>query len=163
MNLKDVLATAVMPALAMLPDSMNSAKARVMMLAIGLQESRFELRRQVGGPARGFWQFERDGGVVGVLEHRASKDHAAALCAARGVKADKDAVYPALENDDVLAAGFARLLLWTDPRALPVVGDSGAAWDCYLRNWRPGKPHPNTWGKLYDQAAFAVMRQQEAA
>ena len=45
------------PAAKLLP-GMDSAKARVMLLAIGLQESRFEHRRQIGGPARGFWQFE---------------------------------------------------------------------------------------------------------
>ena len=28
-----------------------------MLLAIGLQESRFVHRRQIGGPACGFWQF----------------------------------------------------------------------------------------------------------
>lgn len=51
------------PALKLLP-SMDSVRARMMLLAIGLQESRFEHRRQLGnGPARGFWQFESGGGV----------------------------------------------------------------------------------------------------
>lgn len=48
------------------------------------------------------------------------------------------AVHPALEVDDVLAAGFARLLLWTDPHRLPAVGDVEGAWQLYLRTWRPG-------------------------
>lgn len=130
----------------------DSMEARVMVLAIGLQESRFTHRRQVGGPARGFWQFERGGGVVGVLSHDSSKKRAAALCAARNVSATSSEVYPALEFDDVLAAGFARLLLLTDPRPLPAVGAVDEAWEYYLRTWRPGKPHVRTWRPLYEQA-----------
>ena len=41
----------------------RSTAADVLLLAIGLQESRFEHRQQIGGPARSFWQFERGGGV----------------------------------------------------------------------------------------------------
>lgn len=163
MSLKDVLATAVMPALAILPDSMNSAKARVMLLAIGLQESRFEHTHQIGGPAHSWWQFEKGGGVKGVLTHKASRGHAAVLCAARGIVPQPTSVFDAMEHDQVLAAGMARLLLWTDPRALPKIGDADGAWALYLRTWRPGKPHPKTWGKLYDQAAFAVMQHQQDA
>ena len=61
---------------------------------------------------------------------------------------DPDAIYAALEYDDVLAAGVARLLLWTDPKALPPVGDVDAAWALYLRTWRPGKPKPDSWACL---------------
>ena len=56
-----------------------------MLLAIGLQESRLTHRRQIGGPARGLWQFERGGGVAGVLRHAASRDHALSVCDARRV------------------------------------------------------------------------------
>ncbi len=41
-------------------------RARVLMLAIAGQESAWKYRAQVGGPARGFWQFEVTG-VDGVL------------------------------------------------------------------------------------------------
>tara|TARA_Y100000114_G_scaffold142764_1_gene149649 strand:+ start:297 stop:722 length:426 start_codon:yes stop_codon:yes gene_type:complete len=140
----------------MLPARMSSREAEVQMLAIGLQESRFEHRRQIGGPARGFWQFEQGGGVRGVLRHSASREHALAVCRVRNVIATESAVYAALENDDVLAAAFARLLLWTDPKALPALGDEQAAWDLYLRTWRPGKPHRHTWDALYAKALEAV-------
>jgi hypothetical protein len=40
-------------ALSLLPDRMTSPEAVVQMLAIGLQESRFEHRHQIGGPAHG--------------------------------------------------------------------------------------------------------------
>ena len=111
-----------------------------MLLAIGLQESRFVHRRQIGGPARGFWQFEQGGGVRGVLAHPASAALARQVCQVRGVPPTAPSVYSRLELDDVLAAAFARLLLWTDPARLPRTGDADAAWALYLRTWRPGKP-----------------------
>lgn len=161
MDLRTIIDTAVSPALALLPTRMDTPAARVMLLAIGLQESRFTHRQQIGGPARGFWQFEKGtrasrGGVWGVFLHTASKGHLAVLCKARSVACDPDAIYAALEYDDVLAAGVARLLLWTDPKALPAVGDADAGWAQYLRIWRPGKPHPQTWPDLYRQAAVEV-------
>ncbi|AUT47025.1 hypothetical protein [Achromobacter sp. AONIH1] len=161
MNLSQIVETAVDPALALLPAAMDSPAARCMLLAIGLQESRFVHRRQIGGPARGFWQFEKGtrasrGGVWGVYLHPASKDRLAALCKARSVACDPDAIYAALEYDDVLAAGVARLLLWTDAARLPRIGDADAALTLYLRTWRPGKPHPASWPALYAQAVAAV-------
>ena len=54
MTLEQVMRDAVRPALALLPAAMNTPQARCMLLAIGLQESRFVHRRQIGGPARGF-------------------------------------------------------------------------------------------------------------
>lgn len=161
MDLKEVVERAIEPAQSLLPARMDTPAARVMLLAIGLQESRFVHRHQIGGPARGFWQFEKGsrasrGGVWGVYLHPASKDHLAALCKARSVACDPDAIYAALEYDDVLAAGVARLLLWTDPKSLPAVGDVDAGWALYLRTWRPGKPHPQTWLDLYRQAAAEV-------
>jgi len=157
MTLKEIIARAFNPALALLPAKMDTPAARVELLAIGLQESRFLHRRQLGGgPARGFWQFERGGGVRGVLTHPASREHAYRICSIRGVEPVAAAVHQALEADDVLAAVFARLLLWTDAWRLPAVGDVQGAWDMYIRTWRPGKPHPQTWGGLYAQAVAAV-------
>ncbi len=144
MMLDQIMDDALRPAMALLPARMNTPAADCMLLAIGLQESRFVHRRQIGGPARGFWQFEN------------SRDHLATLCKARSVAGDPDAIYAALEYDDVLAAGVARLLLWTDPKALPPVGDTQAAWALYLRTWRPGKPKPDSWGGLYQQAVTAI-------
>ncbi|WP_343499653.1 hypothetical protein [Achromobacter denitrificans] len=151
-----IVRTAIDPALALLPAKMDTPAARVMLLAIGLQESRFIHRRQIGGPARGFWQFEKGGGVRGVLTHASTREHAQLVCKARGVPATADAVYEALDKDDVLAAAFARLLLWSDPKTLPALGDADAAWALYLRTWRPGKPHPETWPDLYRQSVSEV-------
>lgn len=152
MDLTALLQKTIVPALGLLPDRMDTPAARILLLAIGLQESRFLHRRQVGGPARGLWQFERGGGVRGVLTHSASRDHAYRICHGRGVEPTAATVYAALEFDDELAAVFARLLMWTDAWRLPVAGDVKGGWDFYVRTWRPGKPHPQTWPALYAQA-----------
>lgn len=157
MTLDEVIATAINPALAILPMAMDSPKARVLLLATGLQESRFEHRRQMGnGPARGFWQFERGGGVKGVFTHHASTGHLFNLCKARDVPFDIPTIWACLETDDVLAAGVARLLYYTDPKPLPAVEDAEGAWKLYLRTWRPGKPHPSTWPGYHRQAREAL-------
>ncbi len=143
---ESVLQNAIDPGLAILPERMDTLPARLIMLAISGQEADFHHRWQVFdlsrpdamGAARGLWQFERGGGVKGVLTHPASRGHAAAVCAARGVAPDVAAVYGRLHADDVLAAALARLLLWTSPAALPAIGDEEGAWQAYLREWRPG-------------------------
>jgi hypothetical protein len=153
---QDALTQIVRPALAMLPARMSSPQAAVQMLAQALQESRLKHRRQIRGPARGLWQFET-GGIAGVLRHSASKVHARSVCVSRGVEPVTSEVYARLEHDDILAAAFARLLLWTDPRPLPKLGDTDEAWALYTRTWRPGKPHRHTWDKLYHDAHRAVI------
>lgn len=155
MKLANVIDLAIEPAYLILPDRMRSPAATTMLLAIGLQESRFEYRRQVRGPARGFWQFESRGGVAGVMTHHASHDTAAAVALALQYPIRRDTIYEALADNDVLAAAFARLLLWTDPVALPEDADS--AWAYYLRIWRPGRPHPETWARCWARATNEVQ------
>ena len=167
MTLSEIRGRAIAPALALLPARMSSPEAEVMLLAIGLQESRFEHRRQlVGsppkpvGPAKSFWQAEQGGGMVaGLLRYHDDRvrDLAVGLCAVRGVDPSPRAVWDAIERDDVLAAGLARLLLWTDPGRLPRLGDADGAWQLYIRTWRPGRPHRHTWDALYAQALEAVQ------
>ena len=150
--IKEIYENAIVPALKLLPPKMSDKRAVVMMIAIGLQESRLIHRRQIKGPARGLWQFERGGGVRGVLNFHSTHDLAKHIALDRIGKSDANSVYEALEHDDVLAAVFARLLLWTDPRSLPAIGDAEGAWNLYARTWRPGRPHRNTWDALYKQA-----------
>ncbi|MCW0370276.1 hypothetical protein [Xanthomonas sacchari] len=150
------LSQIIVPALAELGDGMDSPPARVQMLAMALQESGLEARHQVGGPAHGLWQFEAGGGVKGVLTHSASQRRARALCERRGIAPTVSAVYDALEHDDLLAAGFARLLLWTLPVPLPALGDEQGAWDQYIAAWRPGKPHRDRWARYYPIALKTV-------
>ena len=144
---------------------MDSKEARVMLLAIGLQESRFTATRQlVGnppkpiGPAKSNWQGERGGGMVyGVRVHRATKDLAHELYKLHGVQANDQAIWDAIEFDQVLACGLARLLLYSDPFKLPALGEQGLAWALYIRTWNPGKPKPETWPEFY-QRALAFVR-----
>ncbi len=157
MPLLQVLEEIVNPGLALLPMAMDTPRARLMLLTIGRQESRFRYRRQQGnGPARGFWQFEQGGGVKGVMTHHATAGHAHRICAERGVPWERPNVWAALEHDDLLAVCFARLLLLSDPKPLPMVGEVQAAWKLYERTWRPGKPHPETWPGYYDEARAAL-------
>ena len=158
MTLDTILKTAIDPAMALLPGVPDTRESRCLLLAIGLQESRFEHRRQMGnGPARGFWQFET-GGVRGVVNHATSAGLLRKLCAARNVPCSATEIWRAIEHDDVLAAGLARLLIFTDPFKLPALGDVDGAWRLYAhRCWRPGKPHPETWPGFYAQALEAVQ------
>lgn len=157
MKLQQVSDDLIDTSMQLLPANMDSAKARVMLLAIGLQESRFEHTHQIGGPAHGYWQFESGGGTKGVMTHPASREHARSVCDALGVRWERPAIFDAIELDQVLACAFARLLLWTDARRLPELGDQAGAWDCYIRNWQPGKPHPDTWPNFYQQALKFVQ------
>ena len=149
-----LLRLGVEPALSLLPEAMDSREARVMLIAIAMQESRAIHRVQIGGPARGFWQFERGGGVAGVLRHAASREHAVAACERLGYAPDVGACYTAIADNDVLAGVFARLLLWTLPQALPDTPEEG--WRQYLDAWRPGKPHPGAWPQCWDIAQHTV-------
>ena len=151
-----IIEYAINPAMALLPPKMTSDKATVMLLAIGLQESRLTHRQQIGGPAKSFLQFESGGGVKGVVTHSASSASAQSLCQAMAVPFERNAIFQSMEFNDVLAFGLGRLLLYTDPKALPEIGDAQAAWDLYQRVWRPGKPHRQTWDELYSIAVKVV-------
>lgn len=142
----------IVPAMKLLPEKMNSDKSNIMLLAIGLQESRLVHRKQIGGPAKGLWQFEKGGGVKGVMTHSTSAGLAKTILEKRRHEISIASAYDALEHDDILACAFARLLLWTDPYPLPELGQDRRAWNLYLRVWRPGKPHEATWADLYRQS-----------
>lgn len=153
-----LLRTAVNPALGMLPAAMDTDRARVQMLATTLQEADATRRVQSGnGPAHGLWQMEENGAVRGVMQHPASRDFAHAICATRHLVFDRYAVWQALVHDDILAAAFARLLLWTDVRALPDIDRADDAWQMYLRVWKPGKPRPLDWPANHALARAQVL------
>ena len=164
MILGEVITGILNPALRLLPARLDSDEARMMLLAIGQQESRFKFRRQLGdGPARGFWQFEKGtrasrGGVWGVYLHESSNYLLQGVCEARGCIFDPASIWTRLEVDDILACCVARLLLLTNPKPLPDPDDSSGAWDYYLNTWRPGKPHHQTWDAFHDAAAIAMGR-----
>jgi len=130
-------------------------RARRLLLAIAWQESGLLHRQQFGrGPARGLWQFEAMGGVKGVLEHPATEGIARIVCGRFGIRDTIEAVHPMLAECDALACAFARLLLWTDVRHLPVT--EAQAWGTYQRVWRPGRPRPDHWADAWRAAVRAV-------
>lgn len=145
-----------------IPTSTDAAR---MLAAIALQESAMAYRYQIignnrPGPARGFWQFERAGGVRGVLRHHTTAKKAQALREACVVLNNEHAVHRALEGHDLLALGFARLLLWTLPRRLPASHQRDEAWKQYLELWRPGKPHPDKWPRNWYLANLATGKRE---
>lgn len=160
----DTIDKFILPAaFALLPVGMNSPQARAMLLAIGLQETKFKDRVQrvpgslrswwSGGPARSFWQFEQ-GGLGGVLaSDQAGHLRRALTSLAYAPDMPVGELHGVIAHNDVVAAVCARLLLRTDPRPLPSF-PAGAepAWQCYVRNWRPGKPHRETWAANWRDA-----------
>lgn len=148
---------AINAALAYLPPQMTSDKARAMLLAIGLQESELHYRRQhLDGPARGLWQFERIG-VAEVLRNPKTRDIAVDLCWRCGVAATTAAVYHRIDDDDILAAGIARLALWRLKRPLPGRDQADEAWGQYMAVWAPGRPHRERWDANFERAWDAVI------
>jgi hypothetical protein len=147
--------------------------AEAMLIAIGLQESDFATRDQetngppVLGPATGFWQFERGGGVRGVMRHPASREIARTEALSQGVLFDENAIWTVFSRTegDELACIFARLLLLTDPQKLPAPSAAAEeeAWNYYNRNWRPGKPSRHRWGSRWSAACDRVAKPQAVA
>lgn len=139
-------------ALGMLPPKFDSPAARAELLAIGLQESRLQYRRQIGGPARSFWQAESGGGFRGILFHAATKDLARDILKRTGYGEPDETDFAAIEHNDILACCGARLLLYTHPKPLPQRHESAYGWQYYLDTWRPGKPHEHTWPAFFNEA-----------
>lgn len=143
--------------LSLLPQRMDSVEAKAMLITTAMQESRWDERRQIGGPARGFWQFEEGtpetrGGVTGVLMHWASGPLIKSVLDRLDYDHRPKTSYIAIEHNDVLAFAYARCLLWTFPLKLPGREHINAAWEQYLETWRPGKPHRATWDAFYKRA-----------
>lgn len=151
-------------AYSLLPAKMNTVAATAQLLAIGLQETKFRDRVQVtngprlrqwwvGGPARSLWQLEAGGGCAEVLTRASTRGHLHAALTTLAYDPEKvDAAYlhGLIAHNDILAAVCARLLLWADSKPLPSFEDGAeAGWQCYTRNWRPGKPHRNTWDSYH--------------
>lgn len=137
-------------AMAMLPHEMDSVDARIELVAIGLQESRFEHRRQVQGPALSFWQAESGGGFRGLLSHPATRELAREILRTMAYGEPDETDFAAIEHNDILACIGARLLLWTHPGPLPRNAADG--WAYYLATWRPGKPRRATWDAFFATA-----------
>lgn len=130
-------------------------EACVMLLAIAGQESSWRDRLQIGGPARGYWQFERFGGVDDVT--RLTPRELRVMCQALNIPYLPSTIFEAIAWNDTLAFTMARLLLWMDPAPLPMVAAEQTAWEYYLRCWRPGAPDRARWSGVYREACAAVL------
>lgn len=136
---------------AILPPKFDTPEAWAMLFAIASQESRLDARRQIGGPARGFWQFEF-GGLKGVLNHKAAGPIIKSVLARLDYDELPDTSYTAIEHNDVLAFAYARCLLYSLPMPLPKQGETELGWQQYFAVWRPGKPYRSTWDAFYNDA-----------
>ena len=161
----DFCARILLPAAAF-AESINprlaDARAHLLLLAIAGQESAWTDRRQINGPARGFWQTEPNG-VLAVLQNPATQRWLILAARAQSVGIDRASIYLAIEHNDPLAYAVARLLLWADPEPLPAAGDEDAAWATYLRCWRPGKPDRERWTLRYAEALAVASAESQPA
>jgi hypothetical protein len=161
-KVSDLHQAVILPAATLLPDNLNTLKAQVLLAATAGQESGLATRRQYGnGPARGLWQFELGnektrGGVTGLFMFAGTKSMLNDLCDDCEVDFNPTAIYNALETNDVFACCIARLMLWTNSKPLPEVGDQQGAWQYYLTTWKPGKPRPQDWPNHYNPALEMV-------
>lgn len=152
-------------AFALLPGQMDSPQARAQLLAIGLQESEFTARQQGGtrkkegqGPAKSFWQFEKNGGVAELLDNASTRPYLVSVCHTLGyLTLTPSSLHESMEHNDTLACCMARLLLWIDPRLMPDSTQAAKGWQIYLDRWRPGKPHPEKWPANFERA-WAMIR-----
>lgn len=162
-----LLFTSIIPALSDLATDgiKDTPQARRFLLAIALQESSLEHRRQVtasgeeDGPAASFWQFEKGGGCKGVLTHHATAKRMRWVCEQYNVEPTAQGLWEAMRYQDVVAAAAARLLIYTLPGNLPETAEEG--WAQYIAAWRPGKPHPEKWSKCWDTASSIVSMTKE--
>lgn len=138
-------------AAALLPAKMDTPAAWAMLFAIAMQESRLDARRQIGGPAHGFWEFEL-GGIQGVLNHPTTYTLIRSVLARLDYGTDMQTSYVAVEHNDVLAFCYARLLLYRIPASLPARDNPQEGWMQYFEAWRPGAPHRSTWDSFYETA-----------
>jgi hypothetical protein len=141
-----------------------SGPAMVQLLAMAGQETGWRNIEQIGGgPGRGPWQFEPET-CAELLASKATGEMLHTLCRMIYLQPTGPVIYQRIMGSPDLAAGLARLDLWANPRALPAIGDEEAAWETYVRVWRPGAVTEGgqraveareRWSAVYPQAVAA--------
>lgn len=162
MDIQRLLNIAIRPALRELEavGIPRSPEAERFLVAIALQESRAKYRKQLNdkghptGPANSYLQFERGGGVRGVLNHKSTAPKIKSILDSYDIGHTDQEVWEAMRYHDILAFCMGRLLIYTLPSKLPTTAQSG--WDQYISAWRPGKPHRGTWDDFWKQADEAT-------
>lgn len=119
--------------------SYNTRDASRLLYAIGLQESEFQHRKQIKGPAKGFFQFE----PIACLEV-INRDKP--LLEQHKLPTNHRDLYNVLQWSEVGMILSARILLYYgSPYRLPKKHETEHAWQNYLKAWRPGKPRLGDW------------------
>ena len=163
-----LLYSVIEPAMVLLDPIHDTPAARAMLLAIAMQESSLRSRVQVldagkpwwqsrHGPAHGWWQFEAGGGVTAVMGNPRTKQMVDPVITQLAYPFDVKAIHDAIVHNDLLAAVFARALLYSAPWPLPMRHNDAESWRQYLWAWRPGKPHERTWSRNYRIAWETVL------
>lgn len=135
----------------------DSEAARVLLMAIAGQESKWTARLQGGGgPARSYYQFEGSGGGLGEV-FAGCPQWVRIVCEALDIPFDQRTVFEAMAWNGILQTCMARFLLWVGrPDPLPPYGDEGGAYQYYDSIWRPGAKRPHDWHDNYVQAVLCV-------
>lgn len=135
--------------------SIDGREPQVLLIAIAIIESGLKAREQyTGGPAKSFWQIEPATAEDTLARCKHVKRFCDALLCPSPLK-PVDFRYT-LRYCDAAACAIARGILLLDRKRLPEYGDQQGALSCYLRNWRPGKPHPEKWPAAYKAAMDAI-------
>jgi len=148
MQAKECLDNIINPTLRLMEQRVGipyNAHAANLLLAIALQESNLSARIQGpndAGPARSFWQFEKIG-VVDVFQRQ--KQPLQVMCSALVLPCEPGKLHLMMAYNDAIACVIARLTLRLDHRPLAIANTPHDAWDYYVKNWRPGKPHRDRW------------------
>ncbi len=138
----------VMSGLSLLPPVMTSPEARVLLVAIAMQETGLVTRSEVGGSAFGFYQF-MEIGVDGVFSHAETGHLAADVAKVLQIPIDEN-FYEAVRWNDHMGTVLARLNLWPDPAPLPALGQEMEAFRYYERIWRPKVAVHARWPAAYN-------------
>lgn len=136
----------VMPAaFQMLPYKMATRPALAFVLAAGYQESNLEHRKQIGGPALGFWGFEpgQDKAWDGLLSRGDTGETLRIIL--KYMSYSEDTKADVLRHQDILAAVAARLLIWTHASPLPKEHEIEGGYRQYDWLWRPGEKRHEDW------------------
>ena len=159
MQAKECLDNIINPTLSLMEQRtgiLYNPYAENLLLAIALQESNLSARIQGpndAGPARSFWQFEKIG-VVDVFQRQ--KAPLKVMCDALVLPCEPGKLHLMMAYNDMIACVIARLTLRLDPRSLVLATTEEGAWEYYIRNWRPGKPHRDRWAKTSWPTACAT-------
>lgn len=151
MDLKTALKEVIEPGLIKLPDHLNTVEAEAMLLAIGMQETKFELSNCVNSDRMGFFRVSTRDIIKLITIDWTSK---LLLDIANG--ANKFINELVLE-DAHFCALCARLMLSITGESLPNLNsDPSESWNLYLKTWKPDNPKRETWDAYWMHALYCV-------